>query len=207
MTSNAISVLTWNVWWRYGPWRERQAAIIETLRAENADVVCLQEVWGETAKPDQAQLIAEALGYDVVRSPQNWEDGLSFGNAILSRFPIKQHESIELTKDPVRPFTRTVILAELVVDDHLVRVFNTHLEWFYDASLLRQKQLGEVCRLVARTRRDPMNEFPPILCGDFNCDSDSDEVRRLVGKAAPHEPGLVFTDAWASARPGLDGST
>jgi hypothetical protein len=26
-------VMTWNIWWRFGPrWREREAALIETLR-------------------------------------------------------------------------------------------------------------------------------------------------------------------------------
>jgi cation transport ATPase len=31
--------MTWNVWWRFGPWERRQAAIAATLEALDADVV------------------------------------------------------------------------------------------------------------------------------------------------------------------------
>ena len=27
-----LRVATWNVWWRFGPWKDRQPAIAETLR-------------------------------------------------------------------------------------------------------------------------------------------------------------------------------
>nr|WP_165491961.1 endonuclease/exonuclease/phosphatase family protein [Egibacter rhizosphaerae] len=43
--SDGLSLLSWNVWWRFGPWRERQPAILEVLRRADADVVTLQEVW------------------------------------------------------------------------------------------------------------------------------------------------------------------
>src|SRR5438105_3508188 len=38
-------VLTWNVWGRNGSWEARQGAIAAVLRAEAADIVCLQESW------------------------------------------------------------------------------------------------------------------------------------------------------------------
>ena len=41
----------------------------------------------------------------------------------------------------------------------------------------------------------------PILTGDFNAPHDADEVRCLVGKAAPPIRGFVLADAWAYARP------
>jgi len=31
--------MTWNIWWRFGPrWREREPALIETLRKVDPDV-------------------------------------------------------------------------------------------------------------------------------------------------------------------------
>ena len=44
-----VRVLSWNIWWRYGPWEARRPAIAATLPQLDADVVCLQEVWDEAA--------------------------------------------------------------------------------------------------------------------------------------------------------------
>ncbi len=58
-----MRVATWNLWWRFGPWPARQPAIVETLRAIDADVILLQEVFGPTNEaPDQAEALASDLG-------------------------------------------------------------------------------------------------------------------------------------------------
>ena len=49
-----LRVATWNVWWRFGPWAERQPAIAETLRRIDADVIALQEVWDVDDGPGQS---------------------------------------------------------------------------------------------------------------------------------------------------------
>ena len=36
----SVRVLTWNVWWRFGPWEQRQPAILATLQKADADIVC-----------------------------------------------------------------------------------------------------------------------------------------------------------------------
>lgn len=42
-----MRILTWNVWWRFGPdWTARQPRILQTLRDTGADLVALQETWG-----------------------------------------------------------------------------------------------------------------------------------------------------------------
>ena len=43
LLTTTLCVLTWNVWGRFGPWREREAALIRTLRTLAPDVVALQE--------------------------------------------------------------------------------------------------------------------------------------------------------------------
>ncbi|MGP3991887.1 endonuclease/exonuclease/phosphatase family protein [Streptomyces sp. 3N207] len=40
-----MRVLTWNVWWRFGPWEERRKAILTALRDLQPDAIGLQEVW------------------------------------------------------------------------------------------------------------------------------------------------------------------
>ena len=53
--------MTWNLWWRFGDWQRRLAAVRETLRAEDPDVCGVQEVW-DTGEHNAAALLAEALG-------------------------------------------------------------------------------------------------------------------------------------------------
>ncbi len=42
----AARIMTWNVWWRFGPrWRDRQPVLLRTIRDVRPDVVALQESW------------------------------------------------------------------------------------------------------------------------------------------------------------------
>ena len=43
----ALRVMTWNLWWRFGPFERRRPAILEVIRAADPDVLCLQEVWSD----------------------------------------------------------------------------------------------------------------------------------------------------------------
>ncbi len=38
--------MSWNLWWRYGPWEQRQQAIAATLAEVQPDLCGFQEVWG-----------------------------------------------------------------------------------------------------------------------------------------------------------------
>ena len=40
----AMRILSWNLWWRYGPWEQRREAIAATLAEIGPDVCGLQEV-------------------------------------------------------------------------------------------------------------------------------------------------------------------
>ncbi len=60
-----VRVLTWNIWWRFGPWERRRLAIVATLARLDADVIALQEVWSDETTNLAAELAAE-LGYHHV---------------------------------------------------------------------------------------------------------------------------------------------
>lgn len=192
-----MRVLTWNLWWRFGPWEARQAAIAAVLAAADADVVCLQEVWGVEGGEDQAELLAASLGMEVVRSPQHFHRGLSFGNAVLSRLPITETACDPLDQSDGTPGHRSVLFARVAAPGGPVPVFCTHLAYRFDESALRRTQLQRIAELVAERRGDPERDHPALLCGDLNAVPTSDEVRMLTGETAPPVPGLTFTDAWA----------
>lgn len=198
-----LRVLTWNLWWRFGPWQERAPAIEATIGALDADVVCLQEVWGADGTTFAAEL-GERLGYEhVYASRLDW-DGVRFGNAILSRWPILRSEERPLPATPETEEHRTVLLAEVDGPRGSFQVFCTHLNWRLDHSAVRQEQVRAICDLVAEVRP---RTYPPILCGDMNADPMSDEIRMLTGRAAVPVDKLLFHDAWEVAGDGGPGFT
>ncbi len=204
--------MTWNVWWMFGPWRERQPAISATLRAADADVITMQEVWvdDEGDHGDQAEILAAELGYHVIRSRRPDGSPQTFGNTILSRRPMTLVEQLRLPDLDGRPTSRTALIAT-IDDDAGHRLFvTTHLAWQYHASATRQVQLQAVVDAVERHRwRDDAdgpaggNEpRPVILTGDLNGTPDSQEIRRLTGLEPGYRPELIFIDSWAAVGDG-----
>jgi endonuclease/exonuclease/phosphatase family metal-dependent hydrolase len=194
-----LRVLSWNLWWRFGPWEARLPAITATIRDLDPDVVALQEVWGERDGTSSAALIAEALGYEHVFAHRLVLDGVEFGNAILSRWPIVDTEHWPLPARPDAEEQRTLLLAEVDGPRGRVQVFCTHLNWRFDHSDVRQEQVRYICERIAERRP---RAFAPILCGDMNAPPDSTEMWMLNGKTTLPVPKLVFHDAWEMAGDG-----
>jgi endonuclease/exonuclease/phosphatase family metal-dependent hydrolase len=195
-----LRVLTWNLWWRFGPWERRQPAIRATLARVDADVVAIQETWDDPGGSSQVRDLADALGYHHVFGTGFGDVPETFGNAVLSRWPIVESETQSLAAFPGLDELRVVVRA--VIDGPRGRfdAYSTHLNWRLDQSHVRQAQVREICELVAK-RADEL-VLPPIVCGDFNAEPDSDEIRMLTGKTAVPVAKLVFLDAWQSGGEG-----
>ena len=188
-----VRVVTWNVWWRFGDWELRQGAILQTLEDLDADVVCLQEVWSAETGEDQVRDFATHLGMSHVRTPERWWKGHSFGNAILSKYPIIDSESTQLPPTD-GPGTRWALSASLSRGDTSIPVICSHLDHRFDQSQRRQEQVTAIFDLVA-ARHDPAGH-PVVLAGDFNATPNSDEIRMITGDAPTPVQGLAMTDAW-----------
>jgi endonuclease/exonuclease/phosphatase family metal-dependent hydrolase len=202
-----VRVLTWNLWWRFGPWGARQAAIVETLRRVDADIVCLQEVWETRDGQSQADDLAAALGLHAAYGAGLGLDLApeSLGNAVLSRWPITGTKVAMLPAPSGLDELRCVVRAGIDGPRGPLEVFTTHLNWRLDQSAVRQQQVRAICELVDETKRD--RTYPPILCGDFNAEPDSDEIRMLTGLRDVPVPKLVFIDAWQARGDGGPGYT
>jgi len=199
LTGGQLRVLTWNVWWRFGPWEQRQPAIAATIERLAPDIVCLQEAW-----PEAVGALAERLGFHKAYASRIDFDGVPFGNGILSRWPLAGHEVLPLPAPAELDEHRTCLRADVDHPDGPIQVFCTHLNWRFDHSHVRQEQVRAICRFVASS---PGRRYPAVLCGDFNAEPDSDEIRMLTGKTAVPEPKLFFHDAWVAAgRRGDDGA-
>jgi endonuclease/exonuclease/phosphatase family metal-dependent hydrolase len=198
LLETTVRVLSWNLWWRFGPWEQRRPAIAATLARLDADIVCLQEVWEDDEVSFAAEL-AHGLGYHHVYGSRLDLEGVRFGNAVLSRWPIADHEVIPLPAPPELDELRTCVRADVDGPRGPIQVYCTHLSWRFDQSHVRQEQVRAITGFVARSRAGGARPFPAVLCGDLNACPDSDEIRMLTGRAATAEPGMVFHDAWEVA--------
>lgn len=196
LIASRVRVLTWNIWWRYGPWEQRQPAIEKTLQNVNADIIALQEVWDD-GRENLAKLIADKLGYSYVYAAYDErKKGVRFGNAILSRWPITSEDSRKLPAPPDAEEHRCVLHGAVDGPRGPLDVFSTHLNWKAHHSHVRQMQVQAVAEFIAERAK---NDCPPILCGDFNANPDSEEIRVLTGQTTCAVEGLVFLDAWRVA--------
>ncbi len=221
--TGTVRVVTWNLWWRFGPWRERQPAITSALHDAAPDVLTLQEVWAGADDKQAHQLGANLglphLAWSPNRCSERWRrriaphgEGLDVGNAILSRWPIHSAEEVALPDAGAAEEGRTVLAVLLEHPNGPLPVLTTHLSSHPALSAVRVAQVEEVARLANRTARSAMglggDPFPPVVTGDFNSEPESDEVRRLTGTlTAPAVDGLVLVDAWRFARDGDPGWT
>ena len=196
-----MQVLSWNVWWRFGPWEDRQPAIVSELRRVDPDVVALQEVWAVDGI-DQLDGIRRATGWQVARTVDAEGGPQEFGNAVLSRWPVTVLEQVDLPGPSGRPSHRSALACLVDAPTGPLVTVVTHLAWQYDQSSLRQEQLALVASLVERHRPRGTDPDPVVLAGDLNAVPESDEIRRLTGLAPPYQPGLVFTDCWAAVGDG-----
>ena len=196
-----VRVLSWNLWWQFGPWEERRPAIEAEVELLAPDIALFQEVWS-TETEDQAAMLGERTGMHVARTTEENGEPQSFGNAVLSRWPIEVLEVIRLPDENGDPSHRSALTASVATQAGDQVVVVTHLAWQYTAAALRLRQLQDVVDLVAKHHPEDPDAPPTILAGDFNAVPDSDEIRRLTGVAAPFNPDLVFTDCWAAVGDG-----
>jgi endonuclease/exonuclease/phosphatase family metal-dependent hydrolase len=210
----SLTVMTWNVWWRFGQWERRRDALLAVLRRERPDVLALQEVWGQGEENLAADLAGE-LGMQwtwvASPSPDRWRrrlgnHDLDFGNAVLSRWPMADRAELHLPCDDGADDGRTALHVRVRTPSADVPFFTTHLSSAPYQGALRLTQVERLAAFVAG--HSPRRGFPPVVAGDFNAVPQSDEMRRLGGYlTAGPVPGLILLDAWEYADPADPGLT
>ncbi len=162
----------------------RIAKFISRLRV---DIVALQEIdensrWAGSF--DHLAYLREHSGLDhAVHGITNRRLGrfhLSYGNAVLSRFPILHHENV--------PFGRAFwgekgfLFAEIEAPFGRLPLVNIHLN--HRSRRRRLLQAGQLMRFLdeLRRHRTALWQVPPLVCGDFNTPSHvPDATATLLG--------------------------
>ena len=84
--TSTLTVVTLNLWHDQRDWPKRLAVILAEMRALRPDVLCLQEVLQHGTLRNQAETLADSLGYQVhFTSVDSVHREKRYGNAILSR--------------------------------------------------------------------------------------------------------------------------
>ncbi|MFE7271197.1 endonuclease/exonuclease/phosphatase family protein [Streptomyces sp. NPDC057623] len=201
-----MRVVTWNLWWRFGPWEARQKAILAELRELRPDIVGLQEVWAD-GRENQAEWLAGELGmhwaWAPSPAPERWRRRIGdptadIGNAVLSRWPVAAQRTLRLPAPAEVDDGRLALFTRLATPAYDIPFVTTHLTSAPQGSAVRCRQVTALAEFVARNRGG--TPFPTVVTGDFNAGPDSDEIRLFGGhRTAPVVPRQVFFDTWQHA--------
>jgi len=153
-------------------------AIAQTIESEQADVIALQEVsrgWLIDGSVDMLAWLSQRLNMPYVWGPT--ADPF-WGNAILSRYPIKGVQLYAMpNNDVVRP-RRGFIVATINLGDQALRVITTHLHHVGVDGELRVPQVQAILAAWA-------NQPATIILGDLNARPEAIEMEMM------REAGLV----------------
>ena len=203
-----MRVLTWNLWYEFGPWESRQLAIRRVIEREDPDVICLQEVFctrTSTSTYSFADRLANELGHHSVTSDGPWfprrestvaGEETAMGNAIISRWPIESHGQITLPGKDDDAGYRKAVHARIATPWGSWPIVSTHLNHRFDESAVRLRQVDALTDLIVELRGDSATDLPVVVGGDFNAVPDSDEIRRLTGRTTTRHANLVLSDVW-----------
>jgi endonuclease/exonuclease/phosphatase family metal-dependent hydrolase len=202
-------------------WEQRREVVVAWLEHLAPDVVCLQEIWESAQTGNTAGWLVDrmpAAGWHWRFGGAAFGDGvwpqadLAFGSAILSRWPIDDHAYLRLplAGDPDDLFAAEVPWELVHVRTAGLDVFSTHLAAAPHHGRHRARQVLAIDQHIRRIRGDldamsfgtPREAMPAILCGDFNAEPDSDEIRFLCALASLDGHTTYYQDAWRVAGDG-----
>ena len=175
-----IRVMTYNVHYCINmDGKISPSRIAKVIAHYDPDIVALQELDVgrlRTGGVDQAEVIARELEMAFHYYPAFQIEEEQFGDAVLSRYPMKLVHAGPLPTIPDRPDieSRGALWTSIDVGDHEIQLFNTHF------GLRRQERLIQVNALMGKEwLGHPDCRNPVIVCGDFNALPRSKVCRKI----------------------------
>lgn len=149
------------------------AATAETIRSLGVDLCGLNEVrnqWGEEGLCNQAEAIARELGWHFVFAKAINIPGGEYGNALVSRYPIRSARLVPIKTTPEerlpdeRYENRVLLVAEVEIEDRVLTVMVSHF------GLRKPEKQKAVDTVLEEMRRV---DTPAIFMGDLNVTPDT----------------------------------
>ena len=150
--------------------------IAQIIRAQKPDLVALQEVDDRATRSGgvaQAAELGRLTGMHAVFGKAMDFQGGGYGQAILSKLPIREHHVHQLPQRPGRE-PRILVVATIDAPGEDFLFAGVHLD--HELEEVRLEQATEVNRLLIHT--GPAT----ILAGDFNAVPESGTMRAFIPK-------------------------
>ena len=179
-----ITVMTYNI--RHGRGLDNKVdleRIATVIKESGADIVALQEVDKGVERTERRDLPAELAaltGMTAVFSNNYHFQGGEYGNAVLTKFPVKNWVNRHYRMLRVGE-QRGILQLTLDVHGREVVFLNTHIDYRPDDSE-RWSNAGEIEAILQQHQNKTI-----IMCGDFNDTPGSRVYQRL---------GANFVDVW-----------
>lgn len=217
-----IRILSYNVggFWgnTVGKPESKMRAIAEYIRAEDPDVVCMQEYEvNYINRRAVLDSLLEPLKYKAVYFAQTIRDNGGWGIAVYSKYPIVGKDHMVFPESQ-----NSAMWVDIAVRKDTIRVFNNHLQTTQidenDRKFLRTEPLSDTLRndkakgIARKLKRNFMKRAEQadsvalrihdgtprvIVCGDFNDTPMSYTYRRMRGDFVDafkrKGQGMVFT--------------
>jgi endonuclease/exonuclease/phosphatase family metal-dependent hydrolase len=152
-------------------------SIIKVIKAENPDLLALQEVdvnTGRSGKINQAEIIARELGMNFFFAKAIDHDGGDYGVCILSKYPISESKIHRLTTvKETGGEPRVLATAKIHLGNgDFIRFGSTHLD-AQKESMNRVIQIKEINQIALE------ENLPFIIAGDLNAEEESSEIKQF----------------------------
>lgn len=178
--------------------------IADDLRRMGADVIALQEVNDRSLQSlgrDQAGYLADKLhmqhAYAVAHS-DGWIVKKQ-GNAILSRWPIKEKKLLELNRAQGESERRIALFARVMIPGFPDGVWCCSTHTSSDSAELREVSAAKFIAALKKLTG------PAILAGDFNAVPEAKSMTDLI--TGSRDAGRGLTDAYAAVGNGPGGTS
>lgn len=151
--------------------------VARVIAQSGADIICLQELdvfRKRSGNRDQAHAIAESLSMRHQFHPAWHIEQEQFGNAILTRFPMRVVKAEPLHHHKEDRSRRSALWVEVDIDEHRsIQIINTHLSIYPTEQRIQARQLDEEWVQPAKLLG------PVVLCGDLNARPNSTTCKTL----------------------------
>ncbi|MGE0268757.1 MAG: endonuclease/exonuclease/phosphatase family protein [Candidatus Omnitrophota bacterium] len=124
----------------------------------HADIVLLQEMDADGVRHISDELQYNFVYYPAVKHPNHGRD---FGNAILSKWPITDHQKLILPHVEMNKLQRIAVLAGITIGDTKILAISIHMGVWLKTEL-RTRQMKSIISAIPETVRHC------IIGGDFN---------------------------------------
>lgn len=132
-----IKILTYNVGrfalsenGKFPSWRECADSVMEFIKSEDADIVCIQEFYMDDSEKVRSYLSSRMKGYDI-KYFVNINSRGCYGNVTLSRFPALAKGKIDFEHS-----ANLALYSDYDIGGTIFRVYNCHFQ-SYNISLTR----------------------------------------------------------------------